>query len=396
VGGLAAGCLAFGLFFAARVKTLGDQHGHLTYPDFIESRYDSRTRIVATITTAAAYIAFAAGQLVAGGSIIHVLLGWNLGPSFALASAIVIIYTATGGYFAVTYTDWVQFALLLLGIVFVGVPIAISHAGSLGDLAERLPRTYFHIGAWGWPTILAFAVSSILSFFTGMDSFARSFAARSARVARRGALLAVVGLVLIAVAATWLGLAAAILFPEVENSNDILTTFVVELFPTGLKGLVLVAILAAGMATADISILTASANMTRDVYQRYINPDVGQRRLLRISIVASVVAGLLAAFLAWRMQDILETLLLAFTLNSAALFLPTVAAVYWRRTDSRAAFWSISLSLSVVLVWYLGAALELADVFTIDPLWPGLVVSIVTFVLLNAASRSDRMNSYAR
>ena len=54
VGALAIGCLLFGLFFAARIKSLGDQHHHLTYPDFMEVRYDSRTRIVATITTSAA------------------------------------------------------------------------------------------------------------------------------------------------------------------------------------------------------------------------------------------------------------------------------------------------------------------------------------------------------
>jgi SSS family solute:Na+ symporter len=150
------------------------------------------------------------------------------------------------------------------------------------------------------------------------------------------------------------------------------------------------------MSTADISILTASANMTRDVYQRYINPDVNKRRLLKISMANSVVVGLLAAFLAWRMQDILDTLLLAFTLNSAALFLPTVAAVYSWRIDSRVAFWSMSLSLSSVVVWYLGAALELADLFTIDPLWPGLMVSIVTFVLLNAVGRSRRSSLYPR
>ena len=65
----AIGLLLFGIFFAARVKDLGDKHQFLTYPEFIAAKFDSRTQIIATITTAMAFIAFAAGQLVAAASI---------------------------------------------------------------------------------------------------------------------------------------------------------------------------------------------------------------------------------------------------------------------------------------------------------------------------------------
>ena len=101
----AIGCLLFGLFMARRVKQLGDRHQHLTYPDFIEQHYDSRTRVVATITTILAFTAYSAGQLAAAAAILQVLLGWDYTLSLLLAGAIVILYTAIGGYLAVTYTD---------------------------------------------------------------------------------------------------------------------------------------------------------------------------------------------------------------------------------------------------------------------------------------------------
>jgi len=53
---MAIGCLLFGLLFSARVKRWGNERQLLTYPDFIETRYDSRTRIVATVTTIIAFI----------------------------------------------------------------------------------------------------------------------------------------------------------------------------------------------------------------------------------------------------------------------------------------------------------------------------------------------------
>ena len=381
---IALGCLLFGLTLAEKVKRVGDAERHLTYPDFIEHYYDARTRIVATVTTVLAFTAYSAGQLMAAAAILQVLLGWDYGQALMLSSAIVIMYTATGGYLAITYTDWVQFVLLFVGIVLIGLPIAIYQVGTWSDLQAALPSSYFDPGAWGWGKIAALVGSIVLSFFVAMDSYSRSFAARDARTARNGALLAVVFMLPIALAATWLGMASAVLFPDAASSSGILTTFIVETFPIGLKGLALVGVLAAVMSSADICILTASANYTRDVHQRFLQPDIGEQSMLRLSMLASTIFGMLAAFMAWKMQDIIDVLQLGFTINGAALFLPTIAAFYWRRADSTAAFWSICLSLATVLGWRLAGDLELGAVFNIDPLWPGLLVSTAVFLGLSA------------
>ena len=378
----AIGLLLFGIFFAARVKDLGDKHQFLTYPEFIAAKFDSRTQIIATITTAMAFIAFAAGQLVAAASIIQVLLGWEYWQALMLASGIVVLYTSTGGYLAVTYTDWVQFVLLLIGILFIGVPIALTHAGTPAEMAKVLPASFFEMSAWGWSTILAIIFSMGMSFFVAMDSFTRCFAAKDAKAAKRGTLLAVAFVIPIAGASAILGLAAAVLLPEIQDGNSVLTTFVVEYFPVGLKGLMLVGLLAAVMSTADICILTASANITHDVYHRYFNPNMSHRQMLRLGMYASAAVGQVAMMIAWKMQDIIDVLLLGFTINSAGLFLPTMMAMYSRKADASAAFWSITLSLITVIVWKLAAQSGLEGIFRVEPLWPGLAVSIVSYVLI--------------
>jgi len=380
VTGMAIGCLLFGLFMATRVKQIGDRHGHLTYPDFIEQRYDGRTRVVATVTTVLAYIAYSGGQLVAAAAILQVLLGWDYGQALLLTSAIVIVYTATGGYLAVTYTDWVQFVLLLLGIVVIGWPIAIEQAGGWSELRRALPASYFDLGAQGWGSIAALVASMVLSFFVAMDSFSRCFAARHRRAARNGTLLAVVFMLPLAAASTWLGMASAVLYPGAESGNGMLTSFVLDTFPAGLRGLALVGVLAAVMSSADICILTASANYTRDIHQRFIQPGIRPQAMLRLGFFASLGAGLLATLMAWKMRDIIGILQLGFTINSAGLFLPTIAAVYWRQVNSTAAFWSICLSLATVLVWRAAGDLGLGGVFAVDPLWPGLLVSLLVLV----------------
>ena len=382
VTAFAIGCLLFGLFLAARIKRMGDASQHLTYPDFIEQHYDGRTRVVATVTTVLAFTAYAAGQLMAAGAILQVLLGWNYEQSLVLASAIVIVYTASGGYLAVTYTDWLQLILLFAGVVVIGMPIAIQQAGSWADLQAALPAGHFDLGALGWGKVAALVASIVLAFFVAMDSYSRSFAARSEKSARNGALLAAAFMLPIAIGATWLGLAAAVLFPDVENSGGILTHFILETFPVGLKGIALVGILAALMSTSDICILTASANYTRDIHQRFLQPDIGERQMLRLGIAASTVFGVLSALMAWKMQDIIGVLQLGFTINGAALFLPTIAALFWQRKDATAAFWSICLSLTAVLTWRIAPSMGAGGIFTLDPLWPGLLVSVVVFLAL--------------
>ena len=387
---IAIGCLLFGLFFAARVKRWGNEHQLLTYPDFIETRYDSRTRIVATITTIIAYIAYAAGQLAAAGAILSTLLGWDYSSSLLLASAIIVVYTATGGFLAVTYTDWVQFSLLFIGVVLVGIPVAIANGGTWDALTTQLPAEHFNPTAWGVPTMLALGVSLPLSFFVAMDSYTRMFAAKSETAAKRGTLLAVLFLMPLAVGAIWLGMTAALLYPNVENSSDILARLVVDIFPVGLKGLMLIGILAALMSTADICILTAAANGSRDIYQRYFNPEVAPRKLFRISIGLAAIVGVASGLMAWQMRDIVAILLVAFTINTAALFVPTIAMVSSREVSTAAAFWSITLALLTVIGWYIASAMDLAPVFSIDPLWPGLIVSIAVFYGIGLVSGTQK------
>src|SRR5262245_52511102 len=385
--GIAIGCLLFGLTVARRVKQVGDQDRHLTYPDFIEKHYDNRTRAVATITTVLAYSAYSAGQLAAAAAILQVLVGWSYGSCLLLAGAIVTLYTAAGGYLAVTYTDRVQVSLVLLGIVAVGLPVAISQTGGWSEMRAVLPASHYDFGAQGWDRVAALVVSMVLSFFVAMDSFSRSFAARDAATARRGALLAPFLMLPIAIAVAWLGLAAAVLYPDPASSASILATFVLDRFPVGLKGLMVIGILSAVMSVASISVLTASANYARDIHQRYLRPELSSDGMLRVGTWASLGAGGLALLMAWKMRDIVDILQFGFTINSAGLFLPTIAALWSDRIPGRAAFWSTLASLATVIAWRVAADLGAGGVFAIDPLWPGLAVSALLLLALTPLGR---------
>lgn len=377
------GCVLFALTFAGRVKRLGDRHRHITYPDLIEERYDSRTRLVSAITTVLAYIGYTASQLVGAAHIITSITGLSLGMSFVTATAVTILYTSFGGFFAVEKTDWIQALLMMFGMTAIAVPFTYHSMGGLSKLVSELPASYFDPGAWGWGTIAAMFMSMVLTFFTSMDGYTRCYAAKSEKAARNGALLAAALILIICGSICFIGMSAKTLYPGAEGGTAAFVTLILDLFPTGLRGLILVALLSAIMSTADTCILCASANLTRDIYQRYINPNAPEKKILTLSVASSFAIGIAGALIGWYSKDILSLLLMTFTINSAGLFIPTIGVFLWKRAPASAAFWSMALSLVTVAAWYLGQYVwPDSELLAMDPVWPGLLVSVGTFFSL--------------
>ena len=276
-----------------------------------------------------------------------------------------------------------------VGVVIVGIPVALGSMKSADGSFATLPQSFFSLGNWDWLSLAALSVSTIFSFFTSMDSYTRCYAAKDERSAQRGTLIALIGIIAIAVASTLLGLVAKVLMPDISGGSNSIAELIMRYFPTGIRGLVLVGIIAAIMDTGDICILTASANVTRDIYQRFMNPNAEEKKLVKLSMLTSAGIGILSLALAWYMDDIINILLLAFTINSAGLFLPTVVGLFWKRASSKAAVGSIVTALVIVMVWFVLGEAGAGGIFTLDPLWPGFLGSAVVFFAISFFDRQS-------
>ena len=145
-------------------------------------------------------------------------------------------------------------------------------------------------------------------------------------------------------------------------------------------------ILAAIMSTADICILTASGNVTHDLYQRLIAPNASPTQLLRVSMMASAVIGIMASLLAWQMRDVIDILVLGFTINAAALYYRRWAVFQWRGY-STASFYSAVTGLLVVVSCKFFEPQLPDHPFFADPLWPGLSSAMIIFITLHLLLR---------
>lgn len=374
------GILIFGFTMTVPVKKVSNKINNITIPDLMEARYDSKTRIVTTITVFLATIGFVSSQFVVGASALNVLTGWSLGKCYIVTATTITVYVALGGLLAVTYTDAIQMILLLGGVVICGVPIAISTMKASGQtLATALPASYFKLGERGWENIISLGVSTSISFFTMSDSYTRCISAKSAKTAKRGALVAAGAVLIIAFSCTFLGMAAKAILPEEVTANNALASLIVNIFPSGLKALALVGILSAVMSTADISILIASTSVTKDIVMRYINPRFNEKKAVVLGFVVAIVVGAVACWFGWYSNDVVSIINLTYTVNSAGLFIPIICAFFWNKGCSDGAFASILSAIIIIFGWYiLGQTTDLA-LFKTSALWPALFTSMVLF-----------------
>ena len=380
-GSMAVGCVLFAVTSTGLIQKVGTKFLALTYPELIEKRYGPAARLMAAVTTFLAYVAYTAGQFLAMATILSGITGWDMTACIWFSAVSMVVYTAIGGFIAVAITGVAQAVIIVLTLSLLMAPLLVIKAGGPANIYQTLPPSFFDFGSWGWGRTIGMTVTIILTFYTSMDSYTRCFASRSEEVARKGTLFAAALVGLVAVSTITIGLAAKVLNPDLPEGASVMNAMMLIL-PDGVKGLILIGLLAAIMSTGSVCLLVASANITHDAYKRFLNPGASSSSLVLLGGVSAVVVGGLSVYLAISRQDIIDVLYIAFTVNSAGLFVPTLAALVWRKGGAAAGAWSIGLSLLTVVAWYAGQSLAPESrLFAVDPVWPGLIVSAVVFLV---------------
>jgi len=324
-----------------RVKHLGDKYQLFTFPDFLEKRFDGKTRLVAAIVSCIGYGAFVGSQLLAGAKLCSAAFEISIPMAVFIMAAVVIIYTSFGGLEAVVHTDTIQWFVLLFGLLFFALPFGYFEIGGWTALRETLPESYFSLTNITLSRFLTWMFTIIPIWFIGTTLYQRIYAARDLKTARRAWYFA--GLLewpLMAFLGVILGMFARVMYPEVEPEMG-LPLLIKNVLPVGIVGIVLAAYFSAIMSTADSCLLASVGNFVNDIYQKYINRAASEKHVLNLSRLLTVVIGALSVGIALYIPNVLESILLAYSFMVSGLFMPTVGGLLWKRTSSRAALLSM-------------------------------------------------------
>jgi len=363
----------------------------MTIPDLVELRYGRPVRHLASGLIIWYMVLLAASQMVALGQFLRLFLGISYVAGLGLATAVVLVYSMTGGLRSVVFTDIVQFVLLVAGtgglVVWLG---GGGKAAAVADIATRAGKEgYFDLfHNFGENGLIA--LSFILAWTISPIALQRIQAARGVREARKGLFAAAGMLFLLYASVTFVGMAALPLFSGQPFAHPLISEIIVSKAGLWFGGILFMAVLAAVLSTLDTAINTGALSLNRDVFNQLFPSS----RLSPVAAgrLATLFVGLLAFFVATRFQSILKTLGLSSEIMAEGLFVPGLAMIFSKRRAPAAGLLSLSLGGGYALLSFLGAV----DVLPLGlPVWPhsvpyGLALSLAGYVAGRAWSFYSR------
>jgi Na+/proline symporter len=309
-----------------------------------------------------------------------------------------ILYTVMGGLLAVAYTDLVQTIIMIVAVGFLLPIMMVSDLGVASTLHMLAPPSD---GFWGGLS-LVYVISIFLIDipFSLIDPslWQRAAASRSASTIRTGMFVTSGVYIFWSFVVVFLGVVASHLFPGLSDSVDgvdaVIPRLVIAYLPVGLKGLCLAAMMAIMMSTADTVLLLAGTTFSRDIFQA-LRSETPDKTLLLITRVFIVVIGLLGIIFALNMKGIFDLILIAFAIFTSGAFVPTFAALFWKKaTKAGAIVSSIVASVSVVALYGLKMSGLLPN--WIEPIFISIVLSfglmfIVSRLTYNKSTQTKRL-----
>ncbi|KAA3653544.1 MAG: sodium:solute symporter family protein, partial [Calditrichaeota bacterium] len=365
------------VFTIPKIKKIDAAEGMLTFPDFLRYRYGKKVAVAAALISGIGYLGFTGAQILAGAKLAAGTVFIDIGFADPLQVAmyamafVVLAYTVLGGIKAVIYTDTVQWIVLLGGLLFLGAPLALMEVGGWSVLVEKLPAAYFSLTNIEFIEFINWLFTIIPIWFIAMTLYQRIYACRDEKDARRAFMIAgVLEYPIMAFLGVFLGMAARVVFPE-SDPEMAMPRLLAEVLPIGIAGIVTASYFSAIMSTADSCLIASSGNFVNDIFERYLFKQKSEKFIMRLSQVATLAIGALTLLIASSFSTVLEIILHAYAFMVAGLFVPTLGAYFWKKSDATAA----------LIAMIFGGGITLVLIFTELQIWWGLDASIVGIFL---------------
>jgi sodium/proline symporter len=353
------------LFAAPRLRRFTGRMDDITLPDFFASRFrtTSQTLRVVTVGVIVVFmIAYISAQFAAGGKAFASTFGMDENAGIWLTMLIVLLYTILGGYVAVALNDAIQAFFMLFGLVLLPA-VAISQLGwdAMTTTLSGLDPTMFDPVALGVGGLIGF-----LGIGFGSPGnphiLVRYMSIDDPRKLRLSALWGTIWNVVMGWGAIFIGLAGRAVFTEQEalpgaDTEQLFPALAQEYLPGFIVGLLVAAVFAAIMSTADSQLLVGASGVVRDIYQRILRrgEDISDRHLVRLSratVLTMCLIGVGLLYLPGAEDLVFWLVLFAWGGLGAAFGPPVLFALFWRRTTAAGAMAGIVVGAGTTIAWY--------------------------------------------
>ncbi len=372
-------------FIAPRAR----KFAQFTIPDLLEARYNQTARILGVIAVLFTYTAITSYQFIGGGDILHLIFPTvTARHGQEIIAGFVIVFTAIAGMSSVAYMD-VAIGLLATFTLLIALPVLSHNAGGWTNIAARLPATHFQLmGDFDLIRIVELFLPTCLLMLGNQSMYQKFFSAKTEKDATRAVVGWFIGIVILETVIVALSIVGSALYPvgEVhENPREILAFTALHGLPHILGAIMVGAIFAKVISTANNYLFSPATNLINDVFVRYIRPEASNRSILLVSRILVIFLGLWSLVQSLGTRSVLEKALYAYTIYSAALTPVILAAFFWKRATAYAAVASIAAGTFVTVFWNspIVHALFPPSIADRDAILPALIASLLCLILVS-------------
>ncbi|MDN3612107.1 sodium/proline symporter PutP [Vibrio ostreicida] len=391
-GGLLAGTWLNWLICAKRLRTYSITTNALTLPEFLSRRFNDNSKMIQFISAffiLLFFLFYTSSGLVAGGKLFETVFGLDYTIAVIIGTVCVVSYTLFGGFLAVSWTDLVQG--LLMSAALLVVPIAAMEGG-VGQLSHDLTAINPELltlwnDAKGQP-LSAIAIISLvawgLGYFGQPHILARFKASRSNKDLTTARRIAVIWTALSMVGALLVGLVGLIYVNNtglsIDDGEKIFMLLVNAIFHPVVAGVLLAAILAAIMSTADSQLLVSSSALAEDFYKQLVKRDASSDEVVFIGRIAVIAISIIALLLALKPDSSVLGLVSYAWAGFGAAFGPAIIlSLYWSRMNRYGALAGIIVGGITIVVWK-----QLSGGwFDVYEIVPGVISSTLVIVIVS-------------
>jgi len=391
--GLAIGYAISWLIQAPRLRRFSIvANDSITIPQYLTNRFLSKSKvlqIICAVVFLIAYTIYSASSIKACGTLFSTVIpGLSEDVAMYIAAAIIIGYTFLGGFSAVCWTDFFQ-GLLILGAMLIA-PIFVMITGealSLSGVTAEVPNFWNPFGDW---RSIVSGLAWGLGYFGMPHIIIRYMSVRSQKELKKSAKIGITWTVIIVSFAAIIGIVgradSAIVEAISSNNELIFISMVRKYFPALLSGILLSAVLAASMSTADSQLLAASSAFASDVYKPVIRKNkAGEKEMLWAGRIVVLIIALIAVFIAANPNagSIMNLVSNAWGVFGAA-FGPTIMlSLFWKRFNFAGAIAGIVTGAAVDIAW-----LVFLSGTGIYEILPGAIASLIVAVVVTLLTKA--------
>jgi SSS family solute:Na+ symporter/sodium/proline symporter len=391
-------------FLAGKIQTFGQY----TIGDILEERYGPAARLFGTFALIISFTVIVSYQFVAGGFILNVATDGAIPEStgIIIAALFVILFTALGGMVAIAYTDLPNGIIIVLACI-LSVPFIYLAAGGFEQATQALEPGYFAVvneqfGTHPFLKVGGYFLATMLLLMGVQSMYQKFYSAQTPKDAKKAVILWTIGTVFVE---TVVVVIAVFAYSKLKDQIDltipreggkIVLMAAKSLVPAPVGVLLLGAACAVVISTGMNYLLSPSTNIMRDIYQRFLQKDAPQSRMVALQKIFVVILGVVAFFLALRLKSVLAMAYFAYTIYGVAITPALIAALAWKRVTRLAGLVSIiSGTAACIILRVIVEVLppELApegDPFGIPLIFPALAISVGSLILVSLFQKKPK------